>query len=73
MRVADLEARNVNLADIRLVRKVGGTLEESELVEGLVLDNHVCRTSYTSFTSYTFCSLTRCSVLLLPITLEHTA
>ena len=36
----DHVGKTVNLADIRLIRKLGGTVEETELVEGLVLDNH---------------------------------
>lgn len=34
-----LAEKTVNLADVRLIRKLGGTVEETELVEGLVLDN----------------------------------
>jgi len=32
-------ATNVNLKDIKVVRKLGGTIEDTEMVEGLVLDS----------------------------------
>ncbi|CEH13911.1 t-complex protein 1 subunit delta [Ceraceosorus bombacis] len=35
------EAANVDLRDIRLVKKVGGTIDDTELVEGLVLEQNV--------------------------------
>lgn len=31
-------AKNVDLKDIKIVKKLGGTIEDSELVEGLVFD-----------------------------------
>jgi T-complex protein 1 subunit delta len=39
MRVVDpAKDTNVNLKDIKIVKKLGGTVEDTELVEGLVLD-----------------------------------
>jgi len=39
LRIVDLKtSNNVDLRDIKIVKKLGGTLEDSELVEGLVLD-----------------------------------
>ena len=35
------EPVNVDLRDIRIVKKVGGTIEDTELVEGLVLEQNV--------------------------------
>ena len=32
---------NVDLRDIRIVKKVGGTIEDTELVEGVVLNQNV--------------------------------
>lgn len=32
---------NVDLRDIRIVKKVGGTVEDTELVDGLVLNQNV--------------------------------
>ena len=53
-----MQAENVNLADIRIVRKLGGTLEESELVNGLVLDNKVTRIYLIPHLQLTFlCSI----------------
>lgn len=37
------EATNVDLNDIRIVQKLGGTIEDAELVDGLVLPNKVAR------------------------------
>lgn len=37
-------AENVDLKNIRLVKKVGGTIEDSEMVEGLVLTQGVLKT-----------------------------
>jgi T-complex protein 1 subunit delta len=39
--VAPEEQMNVDLRDIRLVKKVGGTIDDTELVEGLVLEQNV--------------------------------
>jgi T-complex protein 1 subunit delta len=36
-------AHNVDLRDIRIVKKVGGTIEDSEMVEGLVLNQPVIK------------------------------
>lgn len=35
------EQTNVDLRDIRIVKKVGGTIDDTELVEGLVLEQTV--------------------------------
>ncbi|KAI8456283.1 chaperonin Cpn60/TCP-1 family [Phakopsora pachyrhizi] len=40
-RVADLENCNVDLKNIRMVKKVGGTLEDTSLVDGMVLRQNV--------------------------------
>jgi len=34
--MASKDARNVDLKDIKVVKKVGGTIEDTELVEGIV-------------------------------------
>lgn len=36
---------NVDLRDIRIVKKVGGTIEDTELVEGVVLNQNVITTA----------------------------
>jgi T-complex protein 1 subunit delta len=36
-------AENVDLQDIRIVKKVGGTIDDTELVEGLVLNQSVIK------------------------------
>lgn len=36
-------AENVDLNDIRIVKKVGGTIDDTELVEGLVLNQSVIK------------------------------
>lgn len=41
LRVADLGSRAVSLTDVRVIKKVGGTIEDSELVEGLLLTQSV--------------------------------
>ncbi|KAK9325304.1 chaperonin Cpn60/TCP-1 family [Lipomyces orientalis] len=38
-------ARNVDLANIKLVKELGGTIEDTELVDGLVLTQHVIKTA----------------------------
>lgn len=40
LKVADLESNSVDLNDIRLIKKLDGTIEDTELVDGVVLDNH---------------------------------
>lgn len=40
-----LTATNVDLKDIRIVKKVGGTIDDTELVDGLVLTQNVVKTS----------------------------
>ena len=46
LRVIDpLVATNVDLKDIRLVTKVGGTIDESELVDGLVLTQNAIKSA----------------------------
>ncbi len=39
-------ATNVDLKDIRIVKKVGGTIDDTELVEGIVFDR--CKPSVAS-------------------------
>ncbi|CAG8529435.1 124_t:CDS:10 [Diversispora eburnea] len=38
-------ATNVDLKDVRIVKKVGGTIDDTELVDGLVLTQNVVKTS----------------------------
>ena len=38
-------SENVDLRDIRIVKKVGGTIEDSEMVDGLVLNQPVVKSS----------------------------
>ncbi|MBW0485709.1 hypothetical protein O181_025424 [Austropuccinia psidii MF-1] len=40
-RVADLDNSNVDLKNIRIIKKVGGTIEDTSLVDGLVLRQNV--------------------------------
>lgn len=40
-KVADLRTDTVDLKDVRIVKKVGGTIEDTELVDGLVLRQNV--------------------------------
>ena len=42
-------ADNVDLNDIRIVKKVGGTMDDSELVEGLVCSLEVSRIGHISW------------------------
>merc|ERR1712088_131457 len=41
LKVADTEKNNVNLKDIKIIKKLGGTVDDTELVEGLVLSQRV--------------------------------
>lgn len=45
LRVVAPNATNVDLRDIRLVTKLGGTIDESELVDGLVLTQSVIKSA----------------------------
>ncbi len=40
-RITNDESSNVDLRDIRIVKKVGGTIEDTELVEGVALNQSV--------------------------------
>jgi T-complex protein 1 subunit delta len=40
-RLVNTDSQNVDLRDIRIVKKVGGTIDDTELVEGLALNQHV--------------------------------
>ncbi|KAA1081492.1 T-complex protein 1 subunit delta [Puccinia graminis f. sp. tritici] len=40
-RVADLETSSVDLKNIRIIKKVGGTIEDTSLVDGMVLRQSV--------------------------------
>jgi len=40
-RVADLETSSVDLKNIRIIKKVGGTIEDTSLVDGMVLRQNV--------------------------------
>ena len=47
MRIIDPKtATNVDLKDIRIAKKVGGTIDDTELIEGLVFDK--CKPSTSS-------------------------
>ncbi|TFK76303.1 T-complex protein 1 [Pluteus cervinus] len=41
LRLLTPESENVDLRDIRIVKKVGGTIEDTELVDGVVLNQNV--------------------------------
>lgn len=44
LRVIDpTKATNVDLKDIRLVKKLGGTIDDTHLVDGLVLNQNVLK------------------------------
>ncbi len=43
-RLATSTSSNVDLRDIRIVKKVGGTIEDTELVDGVVLNQNVVTT-----------------------------
>lgn len=45
LRVAD--GRNVDITDVRVVQKVGGVLEDSELIEGIVFEHRLLRAAQT--------------------------
>lgn len=36
---------NVNIKDVRVVKKVGGTIDDTELVDGLVLNQNVVKSA----------------------------
>ena len=40
-RLATATSNNVDLRDVRIVKKVGGTIEDTELVDGVVLNQNV--------------------------------
>lgn len=40
-RLATATSSNVDLRDVRIVKKVGGTIEDTELVDGVVLNQNV--------------------------------
>lgn len=40
-RLVTATSSNVDLRDVRIVKKVGGTIEDTELVEGVVLNQNV--------------------------------
>ena len=39
-RLVDEKTENVDLRDIRIVKKVGGTIDDTELIEGLALQQN---------------------------------
>jgi T-complex protein 1 subunit delta len=41
LRLVTPTSSNVDLQDVRVVKKVGGTIEDTELVEGVVLNQNV--------------------------------
>ncbi|TDL24830.1 t-complex protein 1 [Rickenella mellea] len=44
-RIATSTSSNVDLRDVRVVKKVGGTIEDTELVDGVVLNQNVVTTA----------------------------
>lgn len=40
-RLVSSTSSNVDLRDVRIVKKVGGTIEDTELVDGVVLNQNV--------------------------------
>ena len=42
MKVRDNEKNAVDLRDIKIIRKLGGTLDDTELIEGLCIDHKFC-------------------------------
>ncbi|ODV93813.1 hypothetical protein PACTADRAFT_71778 [Pachysolen tannophilus NRRL Y-2460] len=45
LRVTNPEATNVDINDIRLIKKVGGTIDDTELVDGVVLTQTVIKSA----------------------------
>lgn len=43
--VADSDSTNVDLSDIRLIKKVGGTIDDTEMVHGVVLAQNVVKSA----------------------------
>lgn len=41
LKVADIKNNNVDLNDVRVVERLGGTVDDSEMVDGLVLNNSI--------------------------------
>ena len=52
-KVADAEKNHLDLKDIQIVSKVGGTLDDTELVDGLCIDQGALgKTLFHSFRRY---------------------
>lgn len=45
LKVANPDATNVDLNDIRLIKKVGGTIDDTELVDGVILTQNVIKSA----------------------------
>jgi T-complex protein 1 subunit delta len=45
LKIINSDATNVDLSDIRLIKKVGGTIEDTELVDGVVLTQNVVKSA----------------------------
>ena len=45
LKLAQTEDSNVDLKDVRIVKKVGGTIDDTELVDGLVLSQNVIKSA----------------------------
>ncbi|VEU24073.1 DEKNAAC105246 [Brettanomyces naardenensis] len=45
LKVADADSHSVDLNDIRLVKKVGGTIDDTEMVDGVVLTQNVIKSA----------------------------
>ncbi|GMG07043.1 unnamed protein product [[Candida] boidinii] len=45
LKVVNQDATNVDLSDIRLIKKVGGTIDETQTVDGVVLTQNVIKTA----------------------------
>ena len=48
-KVADAEKNHLDLKDIQIVSKVGGTLDDTELVDGLCIDQGALGKDFGSF------------------------
>ena len=50
-KVADAEKNHLDLKDIQIVSKVGGTLDDTELVDGLCIDQGALGMNFEEFSS----------------------
>ena len=52
LKVADAEKHHLDLKDIQIVSKVGGTLDDTELIDGLCIDQASMGEQYLSLHTY---------------------